>query len=277
MCVPAVREACAAGGIGVVPLPDAGGCARAERWAAASWNVDAFAASAGGAADADALGEVAAATAVVSHARAARARALDRAPRLERVGDGRDAFTAFVDRDAALVAGASDEAEALVIDFRGIAALEAAAAEARLALAARGRTISELRIVVRLAVVAAATASTAWELADELPLDARARENAVVGSHAAVAAVLSTLAGHGAVDAIDVSPVLGAGATTERALAAVSREVLPRVEAGGAALAVRVPQGAGMRAALGLPAEAAPRTGATVPFAAFETEIPTGF
>lgn len=174
----------------------------------------------------------------------------------------------FTDRRARQVEQAATSADLLLIDFAGQQAVEEAAWRARYALAAAGRSIEQLRIVVRLAVVAARTIGQAAELAEALPLDRVEREHAVVGSHAAAAAVLARLAASGAVDAIDISPVLGAGEVSEIAVEAIVSQLAPRLEALGVTGAGEPL--AGLRGFFGLSATGR-RAGARVPYAAFST------
>ncbi|KAB1659524.1 LLM class flavin-dependent oxidoreductase [Pseudoclavibacter chungangensis] len=183
------------------------------------------------------------------------------------------------DPTANRVEGAAADADVLRIDHRGTDATRAAVGRARIALAAAGRTIGELRIAVRLAVVTGATDALAHGAADRLGLDPVTRANALVGTPERVAGRLASFARSGEVDLVDLSPTLGtehnhdalAGA---RALRAVLRDVVPRL--GGRGL-VAASRRASAAEALGLHAPAARTVAPRVAFGIGETDIPPGW
>lgn len=169
------------------------------------------------------------------------------------------------------------EAEVLRIDATSTDDERRAVARGRAAAAAAGRTLDELRIAVRTAVVAGETDEAAADAADRLGLGDDARRHAVTGTREHVAERLVALARSGSVDLLDLTPTLGttllqddlAGA---RALRTLVDEVLPLVRAHGV-----LAGGADAATALGLPETPGERRTARVAFAIGETDIPTGW
>lgn len=177
------------------------------------------------------------------------------------------------------IGDAAASADLLVVEASGVDEVRRTVARARLALAAAGRPIADLRIVLRVAVVSAATTAEAIRTADRLGLDESTRAHAIVGTASEVAHRLGELAATGEVDVLDLSPTLGTDLNDDalagvRALRAVLRDVLPLARDRGI-VPVGVAEGA--RAALGLDRSAHRAGAARVAFAIGDTDIPPGW